>query len=250
MSAENPQLEDGFTPIANSIMEALAHTQLSGYEWRVLFFLLRKTYGWSKKSDRIALSQFVDGTSINQRRVIEAINGLIAKNIIHKTSAEKRTSKGREYAFNKHYGSWTLVRKSAVRQSASAEKRTSLVRKSADTTDTLTTEKGLLPPTPKKRTARVTFDRMAKQFVGLTPELILTLKTMYPSVNVDQVLREAPDWAMDHRRSDYWGSLKAFCKHELENLKRGGTHGTDRKRGYRPSIEDAVFTGEDFIHSS
>jgi len=151
MSIDDPQLEDGFTPVANSIMEALARTQLSGYEWRVLLFLLRKTYGWSKKSDRIALSQFVDGTGINQRRVIEAINDLIAKNIIHKTSAEIRTSKGREYAFNKHYGSWTLVRKSAVRKSASAEKRTSLVRKSADTISIFTTERVLTPIAPKIR---------------------------------------------------------------------------------------------------
>jgi phage replication O-like protein O len=197
MSLDSPQLEDGFTPVANPIMEALARTQLSGYEWRVLLFLLRKTYGWSKKSDRIALSQFVDGTGICQRRIIEAVNSLVAKNIIHKTSAEKRTSKGREYAFNKHYGSWVLVRKSAVRKSASAEKRTSLVRKSADTTDTLTTEKRI-PPTPQKSPSySCTFDYSVGTFV-MTETARAKLTHDFPMVNLDVELHKAEGWALDN----------------------------------------------------
>ena len=45
----NPQLEDGYTKIANEILEALAGINLSPYEGRALFFLIRKTYGWKKK---------------------------------------------------------------------------------------------------------------------------------------------------------------------------------------------------------
>lgn len=245
MSLESPQLEDGFTPVANPIMEALARTQLSGYEWRVLLFLLRKTYGWSKRSDVISLSQFVDGTGLDRRHVARTIKSLVRKRIVAVDSAKLGTSKMSTYTFNKHFGEWVA---SAILGTTSAIFGTKGSAKlGTHNIKSFTTEKGLLPPTPKTRTAKVTFDRMTGQFVGLTPELVLKLKSMYPGVDVDQVLREAPDWAMKKQRTDYWGSLKAFCKHELENLKRGGAHGTDQRRGYRPSIEDAIFTGEDCI---
>lgn len=102
MSLDNPQLEEGFTPIANSIMEALARTQLSGYEWRVLLFLLRKTYGWSKKSDIISLGQFVDGTGLDRRHVARTLKHLIEKRMCAKLG----TSKVSTYTFNKHFGEW------------------------------------------------------------------------------------------------------------------------------------------------
>ena len=54
----NPQAENGYTPIANEIVEALYRVNLSAYESRVLWYLCRKIYGWSKKTDWIALSQF------------------------------------------------------------------------------------------------------------------------------------------------------------------------------------------------
>jgi len=54
----NPQPENGHTDIANEIIEALWKINLSSYEWRVLLYLLRKTYGWHKKTDQISLSQF------------------------------------------------------------------------------------------------------------------------------------------------------------------------------------------------
>lgn len=215
MSIDNPQLEDGFTPVANPIMEALARTQLSGYEWRVLLFLLRKTYGWNKKSDRIALSQFVDGTDINQRRVIEAINSLIAKNIIRKTSAEKRTSKGREYEFNKHYGSWVLVRKSAVRKSASAEIRQKVVRKSADTIsiedtkDKKTTKSELQPVHHKFKIPHVVFDPMTLQLSGIDDEARRAFSAACPKANLDDCLERLKAWIIKKgvAYENYWRTL-------------------------------------------
>jgi phage replication O-like protein O len=114
MSHVNPQLEDGYTPVANPIMDALAHTQLTGREWRVLCFVLRKTYGWQKKADRLSLSQFVDGTGIERRHVIEAIKGLVQKKILTSDSAKIGTRAVRTYSFNKHFGEWVIVLKTAL----------------------------------------------------------------------------------------------------------------------------------------
>jgi phage replication O-like protein O len=112
MSLENPQLEDGYLKIVVSIAEALARTQLSGYESRVLWFLWRKTYGWGKKRDVIPLDQFVDGTGIGKRHVINTISRLVKRGIISKDGTEIRTRKPATYEFNKHFGEWKDVPKS------------------------------------------------------------------------------------------------------------------------------------------
>lgn len=80
----NPQKENGFTKIANEILDALVKWHLSGYEWRVLLILIRKTYGWNKKADWISLSQFSEATGIAESHVSRALNMLLKQNIVTK----------------------------------------------------------------------------------------------------------------------------------------------------------------------
>lgn len=49
----NPQLEDGYTSIANEILERLALIKISATDWRVLVTIIRRTYGFHKKVDWI-----------------------------------------------------------------------------------------------------------------------------------------------------------------------------------------------------
>ena len=239
MSIDNPQLADGYTPIANAIMDALARTRFSGYERSVLDFLFRKTYGWAKKSDLISLSQFVDGTGILKPHVARTIKRLVERKVITRNGNDTLV----RYEFNKHYGEWIPLPKLVTLPKMVIQPLPKMVP-TISIEDTKA--KGLLPPTPKIRTAKISFDKQTGQFIGLSEDLQLKLKTAYPDVDLPQVIREAQLWAVDNHRQDYWGSLKAFCKHS----NKGGTNGTDRKRGYRPSIEDAVFTGEDCIGNS
>lgn len=102
MSIDNPQLADGYTPIANSIVDALARTRFSGYERSILDFLLRKTYGWAKKSDLISLSQFVDGTGILKPHVARTIKRLVERKVITRNGNDTLV----RYELNKHYGEW------------------------------------------------------------------------------------------------------------------------------------------------
>lgn len=80
----SPQLENGYTRIADELMEALAKWHLSNYEMRVLMFIVRKTYGFGKSKDWISLSQFVDGTGISQPHICRSIRMLINQNLITK----------------------------------------------------------------------------------------------------------------------------------------------------------------------
>jgi len=77
-----PQLEDGHTKIANEIIEALAKVNLTSHESRVLWCILRKTYGWNKKTDRISYSQFQEVTGIDRRHVGRSLASLKGRQII------------------------------------------------------------------------------------------------------------------------------------------------------------------------
>jgi len=101
----NPQKEDGFTPIANEIAEALCRVNLSAYESRVLWFLFRKTYGWEKKTDRIALSQFSKGTGLDRRIVHRTLKHLEARKIVVIYRGDKRRVR---YGFQKNYELWRV----------------------------------------------------------------------------------------------------------------------------------------------
>jgi phage replication O-like protein O len=50
---ESPQKEHGYTPIANEIYDAFVRTRISGEARQVLDCIIRKTYGYNKKEDKI-----------------------------------------------------------------------------------------------------------------------------------------------------------------------------------------------------
>src|SRR3972149_4849940 len=98
----NPQTEQGFTRIANELMEALCRIRISGEARQVLDTIIRKTYGWGKKEDAISLSQFCLATGINKPHVCKAITTLKKMNII----TLKGNATANIYAFNKDFDTW------------------------------------------------------------------------------------------------------------------------------------------------
>lgn len=107
----SPQKEDGYTAIANEIMEALSRYRIPGEQMQCLLFILRKTYGFNKKWDAISNSQFTKATGLDKSSVCRAINGLIDKNIVDKNVNPLIP----RYQFNKNYKKWkVLTKKSTV----------------------------------------------------------------------------------------------------------------------------------------
>lgn len=105
----NPQLEDGFTKIADDILEALARIRIPGETMQVVLVVLRKTYGFGKKSDWISLSQFSNATSLSRPHVCRAIRRALAMNLI----AKKGNGDSVTYSFNKDFDSWKPLPKKA-----------------------------------------------------------------------------------------------------------------------------------------
>ena len=77
-----PQLEDGYTKLADELLEALCRAQLGGREMAVVLALIRLTYGWQKSKDRIAASQIAKLTAITRAKIPTLLRSLEAKNIV------------------------------------------------------------------------------------------------------------------------------------------------------------------------
>ena len=107
----SPQKENGYTAIANKIMEALAIIRIPGEARQVLDAIFRKTYGWNKKEDRISLSQLRKMTGLKDHYVIRARKRLILMNLI----TIKKDHKGSViYKFQKDYTKWRPLPKAVV----------------------------------------------------------------------------------------------------------------------------------------
>jgi len=77
-------LEDNFTQVPNEILETLARTHLSPNEWKIVILVIRKTYGWHKPDDWIALSQIEKHTGITRSNVCRYIKSLVRRKILVK----------------------------------------------------------------------------------------------------------------------------------------------------------------------
>lgn len=106
----NPQKENGYTAIANEILEHLALIRISGEARQVLDVIIRQTYGFQKKEDKISLSQFQEKTNLPRSNVCRAVSKLRLLNII---IIKKETTRNSitKYSLNKNYDSWVVVSK-------------------------------------------------------------------------------------------------------------------------------------------
>jgi phage replication O-like protein O len=101
----NPQWEDGYTKIATEILEKLYETDLDAIPLRIVLFIIRKTYGWGKKKDKISLSQFEKALKKDRTSICRNLTKLSNMKIIIRIQDDK----GNEYSLNKNYEDWQVV---------------------------------------------------------------------------------------------------------------------------------------------
>jgi phage replication O-like protein O len=83
----------GFIKINTKFLEELAKTKIPGQSRQILDVILRKTYGWNKRRDKISISQFEKMTGIDRKNVKRARNKLQELGIIIVTENGKNKSK-------------------------------------------------------------------------------------------------------------------------------------------------------------
>lgn len=100
MSAQ--QKENGFTPIANELVCQFAMTYMSSRESQIVWAIIRMTYGYQKKTDKISFTQLELLTGIDRRHLAPALRKLTERRII------TRYSEGQSviYGIQKDYDLW------------------------------------------------------------------------------------------------------------------------------------------------
>lgn len=76
------QLEDGFTRVANELLDAVMASGLSETELCVVLAVWRKTYGYNKKMDRVSNDQLEQMIAKHHTHCSTAKNQLVAKKVL------------------------------------------------------------------------------------------------------------------------------------------------------------------------
>jgi phage replication O-like protein O len=97
-----PREENGYTVVPVDFSNAVTRTNLSAYESRILWFIVRKTFGWHKSTDRVSFTQFEEATGVARAHIGRTLKHLIARRIILCVGAGYKL----EYGVQTDYGQW------------------------------------------------------------------------------------------------------------------------------------------------
>lgn len=99
---QSPQLEDGYTRLANELLDAFIQAGLTSRQWAVVMAIVRKTYGFNKKEDDIGLGQLSDMTGIAKAHLSVTVRELESRQII----TRKQGVFGHRLGINKKFKTW------------------------------------------------------------------------------------------------------------------------------------------------
>ncbi|WP_213308239.1 replication protein [Paraburkholderia sacchari] len=102
MEGASPQLEDGYTRIANELLDAIIAFSFSARQMRVFMALIRKLYGFNKKRDDISASQIAEMCAMHRSHVSETLGQLALMRVIFKEPGRFGTM----IEINKRYDQW------------------------------------------------------------------------------------------------------------------------------------------------
>lgn len=102
-----PQVEDGFTRIANELFDAIILFPFSKREQKIVMAVIRKTYGFNKKQDAISLGELAKATGLDPAHISRAINDLVQMKVLLKQQGQP----GQVLGLNKKYSEWEVLPK-------------------------------------------------------------------------------------------------------------------------------------------
>ena len=98
----SPQRENGHVRVANELVEAFQRLRLSGNQWRLLWTIMRFTYGWNKKTDYISLTTFEKCTGLKRWNLKRNLDDLFHREIIIRDNSGYII----KYGLQKDYTKW------------------------------------------------------------------------------------------------------------------------------------------------
>ncbi len=104
----SPQKENGYTIIANEIIEALARIRIPGECRQILDVVFRQTYGYHRTSFFCKPGELSEKTGIRRQHINRSLKKLAEMNLLTVTNNGYVTKNGYAYeiTFNKDYEKW------------------------------------------------------------------------------------------------------------------------------------------------
>lgn len=136
----SPQIENGYTAIANEILEKLCLLGLNGTQFRIVMTVWRYTYGFKQKKNALSISFLSKATGVHRITLSQELSKLINMNIISVTSGSTYT-KAREISFNKNYDSYQIGKQLANRTTVSEPTNTTVSELTTTTVSESTNQK-------------------------------------------------------------------------------------------------------------
>ena len=99
-------IDDGYTRFANELLEAIASADLTARQLKVMLAYVRKTYGFNKKTDRIADEQIAQLTGLSRQNVNKAKKELISMNCLFMD--------GNQIGVNREVSAWQFSKRLQV----------------------------------------------------------------------------------------------------------------------------------------
>lgn len=110
-------LENGYTRVANEILENIPKLKLNGTQCGIIAIVWRYTYGFQRKEHDLSLSFISEATGYDKRQVQRELKRLEEKNVIIQNI---KSGSYRKISFNKDFDSW-IFGKSTIGESTIGE---------------------------------------------------------------------------------------------------------------------------------
>lgn len=103
----SPQVENGYTRIANELLEAMMRFNFTRHEARVVLCVIRETYGRGKKQVILTHKEISTMTRISRSHISRTISKLVPKLVLIRQTRTKSDTKYKQlYEINKNYDEW------------------------------------------------------------------------------------------------------------------------------------------------
>jgi|GEM_PF-3363812 len=104
-----PQKENGYTPVANEILDEICRYGFNGSQLRIIIKVWRLTYGYNRKDHEFSKSFLQEVTGLSESAVKKEVAALLRDRVLILVQKETQNS-ARRLAFNKNYEEWNVPR--------------------------------------------------------------------------------------------------------------------------------------------
>ncbi|MBP1950044.1 replication protein [Virgibacillus litoralis] len=206
----NVQLDNGFTRIANELLEVVMNQKLNGTQFKIIMAVWRYTYGYSRKQHEMSLGFISEATGVHKQTVRNELEKLIERKII-KVIKESSFSSSRVISFNKNYIEWEGLQ-SAKRLTVSKKANTAVSELTDTTVSELTDQERKPKENIKEIQSQVIFDHYISkniiQHKQFDSDMKKAVKKAITKFGIDEVRTAIDNYAVVIKSDAYWFTQK------------------------------------------